>query len=69
MQCPTPCRHFRNKKMFISTQAASALSLDFDPNASAYCWCNKTMTEIGTDDELVNLCACADACRACYEPR
>jgi hypothetical protein len=67
MDSPTPCRYFRNKKMYVSAQEETAFSDKFDPNAFSHCWCNKTMTEIGADDSLVSFPKCSNAERRCYK--
>jgi len=53
--------------MYVPVQAANALSEKFDPNSSPHCWCNRTMTEVGEDDELVGVRACSDPARRCYK--
>lgn len=67
MDTPTPCRFFRNKKMYMSSQEEAALSDRFDPNGFSHCWCNLTMTEIGEDDRLVNFSGCTSTERRCYQ--
>lgn len=61
------CRFFRNKSMCVS--GLSAETEDHEESAAAaYCWCNRTMNEIGEDDRLVSSTACADPQRPCYRP-
>jgi len=67
MQQPIPCRYFRNKKMYIPAQEENAFSEKFDPNAFSHCWCNKTMTEVGADDNLVTFRTCSSRERRCYK--
>lgn len=69
------CRHLRDKKMYVPAQSFRANNNDTenatDANAPVFthCWCNKTMCEIGADDQRVTARDCADATRACYESR
>jgi hypothetical protein len=67
MDPPTPCRYFRNKEMYVPDQEEAAFSDKFDPGAFSHCWCNKTMTEIGADDNLVSFSRCSSAERTCYQ--
>ena len=67
MEQPTPCKYFRNKKMYVPDQEGTAFSAKFDPNAFSHCWCNKTMTEVGVDDNLVTFRNCCSAERICYK--
>jgi hypothetical protein len=62
-----PCRHFRNKKMYVPGMEDSALALEPDPNGLTHCWCNRTQREIGVDDGLVNLRNCALPERTCFD--
>ena len=66
MEEPTPCRYLRTKKMYVSVQESAAFSEKFDPNSFSHCWCNRTMTEIGADDNLVSYGRCVSAERRCY---
>ncbi len=66
MNCE-PCRYFRNKKMFIPTQADSALELDPAEPVVTQCWCNRTLSELGHDERLATLTACSDPRRGCFQ--
>lgn len=59
------CRHLRNKGMYVPAQAADAL----DPASETvvHCWCNRTMTEVGDDDDLVSVPGCSVPARTCYK--
>jgi hypothetical protein len=56
------CAHLRTKGLYVDTIAEAA----FDDQP--LCWCNKTLCEIGPDNEPVGLKIC-DQLRACYEQR
>jgi hypothetical protein len=60
------CRFFRSKTMFVSAERVEGTD-DEESAAAAYCWCNRTMTEIGQDDRLVGLRACSDPERRCHK--
>ena len=68
MEQPTPCRFLRTKKMYVSAQEDAAFSDKFDPNSFSHCWCNRTMTEVGEDDNLVSFRGCSAEVRRCYQP-
>jgi hypothetical protein len=53
--------------MYVPDQEEAAFSDKFDPGAFSHCWCNKTMTEIGVDDNLVSFSRCSSAERTCYQ--
>jgi hypothetical protein len=55
------CIHLRTKGLYIDTIREAAFE------EQALCWCNKTLTEIGPDDEPVGPKIC-DGQRGCYEP-
>jgi hypothetical protein len=60
-----PCRHLRNKGMFIYTDDSSrAMHEGHDSN---HCWCIHTMKAFGPDDELVAGDDCRNPERGCYE--
>ncbi len=61
------CRYFRSKTMFVTGQRVEASGEENESPASAYCWCNHTMTEIGEDYRLVGLPECSDPKRRCYQ--
>ncbi len=61
-----PCRHLRNKGMFVYNGEVSSSSHD-DYDNTIY-WCVKTMKGYGPDDEMVSRDDCTSAERSCYEP-
>lgn len=62
----TPCRHLRNKGMYVYTDGLVGESHgDYD---NTIYWCLKTMKGFGPDDEYVSREDCCDANRECYEP-
>lgn len=61
------CKHLRTKKMYIPEEAEEALLDSGQPDEPPHCWCNKTMTEVGLDDEPVYLKACSSTTRSCYQ--
>ena len=60
-----PCRHLRNKGMFVYNGDYGTAHDDYD---NTIYWCVKTMKGFGPDDEMASRddCTCAD--RTCYEP-
>jgi hypothetical protein len=61
-----PCRHLRNKGMYVYTDG-----VEDDPNAdhdTTIYWCLQTMKGFGPDDEFVDARECRMASRSCYEP-
>jgi hypothetical protein len=63
------CRHLRTKTLYTPAQAAETEECATVEAATArHCWCNKTMTPVGLDDQRVNVEACADPKRPCYRP-
>lgn len=63
------CRHLRNKVMYVPGREATNFADESESPAASYCWCNKTMTEIGTDNRLVSPEGCSSPERTCYQPR
>jgi len=61
-----PCRHLRNKGMFVYNSGAYGDSHE-DSDNTIY-WCVKTMKGFGPDDEMVSRYDCQNAERSCYEP-
>jgi hypothetical protein len=62
------CRHLRTKTLYVPEQAAQAEQEASEALTARHCWCNKTMTPVGLDDRRVNLEACCDPTRSCYQP-
>jgi hypothetical protein len=63
------CKHFRTKKMYIPAQAHEVFAAaegrtDADP--CGHCWCNRTLSEVGGDDQLAGLEVCNPS-RSCFE--
>ena len=62
----TPCRHLRNKGMYVYTDGSGdEAQSDYD---NTIYWCLKTMKGFGPDDEFVDARDCRIASRSCYEP-
>jgi len=60
------CRYLRTKKMFIP---ALADEIQFDAAEAAHsshCWCNRTLTETGPDEQPVTFQVCTRD-RSCFE--
>lgn len=61
-----PCRHLRNKGMYVYSGGQSREPhADYD---NTIYWCLKTMKEYGPDDERVDGPDCRNPERSCYEP-
>jgi len=61
-----PCRHLRNKGMYVYSEGQSRdAHPDYD---NTIYWCLKTMKEFGPDDEMVAGLDCRNPERSCYEP-
>ena len=61
-----PCRHLRNKAMYVYTGGGQDENED-EYDASNY-WCFETMKSFGPDDQFVGGRQCRDSSRPCYEP-
>jgi hypothetical protein len=61
-----PCRHLRNKGMYVYTDGSGGESHD-DYDNTIY-WCLQTMKGFGPDDDLVGGEECRNPERSCYEP-
>ncbi|MGE3818497.1 MAG: hypothetical protein AB7I30_03615 [Isosphaeraceae bacterium] len=66
LEAAVPCRHLRNKGMYIYTDGSGGESHDGYDN-SIY-WCLQTMKGFGPDDDLVAGEDCRNPGRSCYEP-
>lgn len=62
----TPCRHLRNKGMYVYTDGNFDEAKDEDNDNSIYV-CLNTMKSFGPDDEYVDGRECRNPSRACYE--
>jgi len=61
-----PCRHLRNKGMYIYTDGSQDNAHpEYD---NTIYWCLQTMKSFGPDDSLVGGEDCHDTGRSCYEP-
>ena len=63
---PPVCKCLRTKKMFIPELEAEALSVQTEPGAEAFYWCNRTLSEIGVDDRPAHVRTCIHG-RKCFE--
>ena len=61
-----PCRHLRNKGMYVYTDGLGGEThADYD---NTIYWCLKTMKGFGPDDDFVGGEECRNSSRSCYEP-
>ena len=60
------CKCLRTKKMFIPEHEAEALTGSTEPDAGAFYWCNRTLSEIGSDDQPAHIRTCIPG-RKCFE--
>ena len=66
---PPACQHLRTKNMFIPALAAAEFTPQSEEPSTCspcYYWCNRTLTEIGPDDQGVDPQLC-QAQRGCFE--
>jgi len=63
-QPASPCRHLRNKGMYVYGQESE---MEDDYDGTNY-WCFETMKTFGPDDEAVGGRECRNSSRPCYEP-
>lgn len=64
---PTPpCRHLRNKGMYVYTDGLGGESHE-DYDNTIY-WCLVTMKSFGPDEDFVSGEECRNPSRACYQP-
>ena len=61
-----PCRHLRNKGMYVYTDGSGGEAHDGYDN-TIY-WCLQTMKSFGPDDDQVDGVECRQPNRSCYEP-
>jgi hypothetical protein len=61
------CIHLETKKLFVPDLQSSAFEHKPDAGYEGHFWCCHTGAEFGPDDEVVNLNACSDCNRSCYE--
>lgn len=60
-----PCRHLRNKGMYVYTDGGNNDHPDYD---NTIFWCLKTMQSLGPDDETADRDECCNPERPCYQP-
>jgi hypothetical protein len=62
------CRHLRTKKMYIPAQAEEVFAATESelPDSPGHCWCNRTLTEVGPDDQQAGVSLCNPK-RSCFE--
>lgn len=63
------CRHLRIKTLYVPAQGSDKFGITDEAATARHCWCNKTMTPVGLDDRRVNVEACSDPTRSCYQSR
>jgi hypothetical protein len=61
-----PCRHLRNKGMYVYTDGTGGETHEGYDN-TIY-WCLRTFKGFGPDDDFVGGAECRDPARSCYEP-
>lgn len=62
------CKFFRTKAMYAHEQGRDVLKTHFDAVNFPFCFCSKTQSELGADDDLVTRQSCTAATRSCYQP-
>lgn len=60
-----PCRHLRNKGMYVYTDGNVPEHEGYDNTIH---WCLRSMKSFGPDDDVVDRESCCDPKRACHEP-
>ena len=60
------CACLRSKKMYVPAQEDEVFADADEPARAGHCWCNRTLSEIGPDDNLAGVEACSPA-RSCFE--
>ena len=67
MKTSALCKHLRTKSMFIPALAqAQTETENAQADCSSHCWCNRTLTETGPDDQPVGTERCTPT-RACFK--
>ncbi len=64
---PVLCKHLRTKKMFLPREQEQVTggAIHQEPDSQHY-WCNRTLTEVGVDDQPVHRDCCRSG-RRCFE--
>jgi hypothetical protein len=61
------CKNLRTKKMFIPHPEPNTEPTGTEPaGGSSHFWCNRTLTEVGADDQPVHPSCCKPG-RRCFE--
>jgi hypothetical protein len=62
------CKHLRTKKMYIPAQADEVFASGGGTQSEhvGHCWCNRTLNEVGVDDQQANVQTCNPS-RMCFE--
>jgi hypothetical protein len=62
------CRHFRTKKLYVPALTHEVYEAKGDEmdHCCGHCWCNRTLSEVGADDQLADLRSCNPQ-RSCFE--
>ena len=66
VQPAIPCRHLRNKGMYVYNAGTDDTGHE-DYDSTIY-WCQQTMKDFGPDDDPVDGQECRNTERSCYEP-
>jgi hypothetical protein len=61
------CKNLRTKSMLVPALADQPLAPPGEEaNQAGHCWCNRTLTEVGPDEQPVGPQVCT-AARPCFE--
>ena len=61
------CKHLRTKKLYIPEQADDVFAVADDQfTHHGHCWCNRTLSEVGFDNQQVGVQICNPS-RSCFE--
>jgi len=60
------CRHLRTKKMYLPGHVEQLAAAEREGWPDDFFWCNRTLTQTGTDDQPTHPKACTK-CRVCFE--
>jgi hypothetical protein len=61
------CVQLETKKLYVPDLREGAFAVKGYAGFEGHFWCSHTGAEFGPDDDLVNLNACSDCKRGCYE--
>lgn len=62
------CKFYRTKAMYAREQGQDVLKTHFEAVNFPFCFCSKTQSELGVDNDLVTLQSCSATSRSCYQP-